>query len=41
MTYIAIFSFIQIAMLLFLFILVVYALFLVIKALRIYIRKND
>jgi hypothetical protein len=41
MTYIAIFSFIQIAVVLFLFILVVYVLLLAIKALRIYIRKNS
>jgi hypothetical protein len=41
MAYITIFTFIQIAVVLLLTILVVYALLLAIKALRIYIRKNS
>jgi hypothetical protein len=41
MAYITIFTFIQIAVVLLLTILVIYALLLAIKALRIYIRKNS
>lgn len=41
MSYITIFTFIQIAVVLLLTILVVYALLLVIKALKIYIRNNS
>ncbi len=41
MSYLAIFTFIQIAVLLILFILIVCVLLLAIKALQIYIRKNS
>ena len=41
MAYITIFSLLQIAILLFLFVLVVYVLLLAVKALQIYIRKNS
>ncbi|MDF2906329.1 MAG: hypothetical protein K0R34_1650 [Herbinix sp.] len=41
MTFITIFTFIQIAVIITLFVLVIYTLLLAIKALRIYIRKNS
>jgi hypothetical protein len=41
MSFITIFTFIQIAFIIFLFTIVVYTLLLAIKALKIYIRKNS